>query len=59
MEEPPLINVTTNATADDTIATIGEEEEGEGEQTTPIPAQHRCWNNNNIAEQAIRNFLLA
>ncbi len=53
------MNVTTNATADDTIATIAEEEEeGEGEQTTPIPAQHRCWNNN-IAEQAIRNFLLA
>jgi hypothetical protein len=41
MEEPPLMNVTTNATtADDTIATIAEEEEGEGEQTTPIPAQH-------------------
>ncbi|HZA49015.1 MAG TPA: hypothetical protein VE521_08855 [Nitrososphaera sp.] len=57
-EPPPLMNVTTNATADDTIATIAEEEEGEGEQTTPIPAQHRCWNNN-IAEQAIRNFLLA
>jgi hypothetical protein len=35
MEEPPIMNTTTNATADDTNATIAEEEGGRGEQTTP------------------------